>query len=280
MQWLGLVVQSLLCQISSKGTSLEYFEKLELFLGCEFDFDHRTKNITFRFSRDVLADIKPVRLDKVISEHSTEVKVEDAQCEYTEAKNLVYKDCDHNMWKYYSCKWFIDNGKADAIKYDTMAQLLAANKVYATWDGNSGRGSRFNQLLYAADVDCYFAMRAYTRRDTGERTWGGKLIVWEYTCKLQPLNLFGGRIVDEAEDADEQEIEFVPAWIDYTDDTYGWALYLSFNGYDEETSASTRYPSWTQEWADQRNAYFAQSRPITALEAGEKAQKADYYARN
>ena len=257
----------------------EYFEKLELFLGCEFDFDHRTKNITFRFSRDVLADIKPVRLDKVVSEHSTEVKVEDAQCEYTEAKNLVYKDCDHNMWKYYSCKWFIDNGKADAIKYDTMAQLLAANKVYATWDGNSGRGSRFNQLLYAADVDCYFAMRAYTRRDTGERTWGGKLIVWEYTCKLQPLNLFGGRIVDEAEDADEQEIEFVPAWIDYTDDTYGWALYLSFNGYDEETSASTRYPSWTQEWADQRNAYFAQSRPINALEAGEKEQKAEYYDR-
>lgn len=119
----------------------EYFEKLELFLGCEFDFDHRTKNITFRFSKDVLETIKPVRLDKVVSEHSTEVKVEDAQCEYTEAKNLVYKDCDHNQWKYYSCDWFIKTKTNYCVKYDTMAQLLAAAKPYATWSGSNYRGA-------------------------------------------------------------------------------------------------------------------------------------------
>ena len=256
----------------------EYFEKLELFLGCEFDFDHRTKNITFRFSKDVLETIKPVRLDKVVSEHSTEVKVEDAQCEYTEAKNLVYKDCDHNQWKYYSCDWFIKTKTNYCAKYDTMAQLLAAAKPYATWSGSNYRGAIIDKVLYAADVDCWFAIRAVSRVDTGQRKgWENKEIVWEYTCKLQPLNLFGGRIVDEAEDADEQEIEFVPAWIDYTDDTYGWALFLSFSGYDEESTGVTILNRDPDQRVEERNNRFAQSSPIQSLEAGEKDKKAEYY---
>lgn len=258
----------------------EYFEKLELFLGCEFDFDHRTKNITFRFSRDVLEGIKPVKLDNIIDEHSTEVKVEDVQCEYTEAKNLVYKDCDHRLWKYYSCQWFIDSRVYSVKKYDTMAELLAASKGFATWNGNSYRGSNLNNLLYAADVDTYFIIRTISRKDTGQRTWDGKLIVWEYTCKLQPLNLFGGRIVDDAEDAPQQEIEFVPAWIDYADDTYGWALYLPLSSTDgENTVGSNRGDFNWDDWYNERNTTFAQTGPDQSLSAGEKEKKAEYYDR-
>lgn len=33
----------------------------------------------------------------VVKEHSTDFKIEDGQCDYSESKNLVYKDCDHEM---------------------------------------------------------------------------------------------------------------------------------------------------------------------------------------
>ena len=109
-------------------TVAEYFEKLELFLGGEFTIDHRGKHISFAFTQQILQDAGSVRLDRVIDEHTVEVKVEDEQCDYIEAKNIVYKDCDHQMWKYYSCDWFIKSWGRSAVVYDTLDQLLAANK--------------------------------------------------------------------------------------------------------------------------------------------------------
>lgn len=261
----------------------EYFEKLELFLGCEFDFDHRNKVITFAFSQALVAAKAPVCLENVVEEHSTEVKVEDPQCDYAEARNLVYKECDHEMWKYYSCPWFIKSWQGTCQSYSTLSALLSANKWMATWNGSNMRGSNMNKLLYAADVDAYFIIRTVSRKDTGQRSFGGKIIIWQYKCILQPVNLLGGRIVDDSDDADEDEIEFVPAWIDYTDDTYGWCLYLSFSGYDESdgTSYSGRstYSPFSSEWYAERNSYFAQTLPAQSLEAGEADKKAEYYDR-
>jgi len=55
----------------------------------------------------VLADKKQVNLENIIDEHSTEVNVGEDNYDYSEAKNLLYKDCDHEMWKFYSCGWFV-----------------------------------------------------------------------------------------------------------------------------------------------------------------------------
>ncbi len=41
------------------------------------------------------------------------------------------------------------------------------------------------------------------------------------------------------EDADSEEIEFVPAWIDDTEEKYGRVLFLSFSGYDEDTDTTS-----------------------------------------
>lgn len=258
----------------------EYFEKLELFLGCEFDIDHRARRIGFRFSADILAAVKPVMLDNVVEEHSTEVKVEDVQCEYAEAKNLVYKDCDNRMWKYYSCEWFVKSWKKNAAVYKSLSELLAANKWLARWNGSNMRGSNMNKLLYVEDMDCYFVIRAIDRTDTGRRTFGGKVIVWEYKCILQPVNLLGPRIVDEADDAPQDEIEFVPAWIDYTDETYGRCLFLAFSGYDEENTYTGRDSNfdWDEHYR-QMNERFSQTSTVQTLEAGHKEKKAEYYDR-
>lgn len=246
----------------------EYFEKLELFLGGEFDFDHRGKRISFAFTQATLASKKPICLEDVVEEHSTEVKVDDERCEYLESKNLVYKDCDHEMWKFYSCDWFIKGWQNRVVKYNSMRELLAANQSYRTWNGQHHRDNRIDKLLYAADCDAYFVIRPISRQQVVE--WRGKVIYvyYLYKCRLQPVNLFGGRIVSEDEDAEQVEIEFVPAWVDDTDNKYGRVLFLSFSGYDEDTNTTSE---------DDKDHPFQKTHTVSSLEAGEKEKKSEYY---
>lgn len=246
----------------------EYFEKLELFLGGEFDFDHRGKRITFAFTQATLAAKRPVCLEDVVEEHSTEVKVDDDRCEYLESKNLVYKDCDHEMWKFYSCDWFIKGWQNRVVKYDSMRELLAANQGYRTWNGQHHRNGQIDKLLYAADCDAYFVIRPVSRQQVVE--WRGPIIhvYYQYKCRLQPVNLFGGRIVSEDEDAEQVEIEFVPAWVDDTEDKYGRVLFLSFSGYDEDTNTTSE---------NDKDHPFQKTHTVSSLEAGEKEKKSEYY---
>lgn len=246
----------------------EYFEKLELFLGGEFDFDHRGKRITFAFTQATLAAKSPVCLEDVVEEHSTEVKVDDERCEYLESKNLVYKDCDHEMWKFYSCDWFIKGWQNRVVRYNSMRELLDANCSYRTWNGQHHRGGQIDKLLYAADCDAYFVIRPVSRQQVVE--WRGNIIYvyYRYKCRLQPVNLFGGRIVSEDEDAEQVEIEFVPAWIDDTEEKYGRVLFLSFSGYDEDTNTTSE---------DDKDHPFQKTHTVSSLEAGEKEKKSEYY---
>lgn len=249
----------------------EYFEKLELFLGGEFDFDHRGKRITFAFTQAILASKSAVCLENVVEEHSTEVKVDEERCEYLEAKNLVYKDCDHEMWKFYSCDWFIKGWQNRIVRYNSMTELLNANKTYRNWDGQHHRDNRIDKILYAADCDAYFIIVPLSRQVVDIRVIGSRArIYFNYKCRLQPINLFGGRIVNDDEEAEQVEIEFVPAWIDDTEDKYGRVLFLSFSAYDEDSSVSGE---------DESKYPFQKTHSLSSLEAGEKEKKSEYYDR-
>ena len=250
----------------------EYFEKLELFLAGEFTIDHRAQRISFNFTKAVLNATKPVALENVVEEHSTEVKVEEDQCDYSVMKNLVYKECDHDTWKYYSCDWYIKGNAWNIERYDSMRQLLDANRIHRTWDGRRGRGYRpIDKILYAADCDAYFIIQTVSRKVTDIRSVAGRIrIFFEYTCRLRPINLFGGRIVNDDEDADQDEIEFVPVRIDDTEAKYGRCMFLSFSGYDEDTGVE----------GEDESAYpFLLSQTDEAIRAGEKEKKAEYYDR-
>ncbi len=248
----------------------EYFEKLELFLGGEFDFDHRGKRISFSFTQATLADKRPVCLEDVVEEHSTEVKVDEDRCEYLESKNLVYKDCDHEMWKFYSCDWFIKGWQNRVVRYKSLTELLQANKGYASWKGQHHRNDNIDKLLYAEDCDAYFVIRAVSRRIQIEQRVGRIYVYYLYQCRLQPVNLFGGRIANDDEEADQVEIEFVPAWIDDTEDKYGRVLFLSFSAYDEDNNTTSE---------DDSDHPFMQTHTVSSLAAGEKEKKAEYYDR-
>ena len=194
---------------------------------------------------------------------------EDSRCEYSEAKNLVYKECDHEMWKFYSCDWFIKARKAGAVQYNSLRELIAANKSYATWDGQHHRNNQIDKLLYAKDCDTYFVIRAVSRKRVIDTSHGTLRLYFQYKCILQPVNQFGGRIVYDSDDADEVEVEFVPAWIDETEEKYGDVLFLSFSGYDDDNTTGddeSKYP-------------FQQTYCIQTLAAGEKEKKAEYYDR-
>lgn len=259
-------------------TVAEYFEKLELFLGGEFTLNHRAKTIDFTFTDTVLADTKPVALDDIVDEYSTEVTVEDDRCEYMDAKNLVYKECDHEMWKFYSCDWFINAWKENAVRYATMNELLAENRQLATWDGLShiGQSSNRSSLLYAENIDTYFIVRSISKTLVEKRD-GWKPNLYSYKMELRPVNLFGGRIVDDREDAEQVEIEFVPAWVDDTEEKYGKVLFLSFSGYDENDSTGTSYTRDPAERKKEIDETLYQPYSYQSLTAGEKTKSAEYY---
>lgn len=259
-------------------TVAEYFEKLELLLGGEFTINHRGKTIDFAFTEATLLAIRPVRLDNIIDEHTVEVTVEEDKCEYREAKNLVYKECDHEMWKFYSCDWFIKAWKAGAVRYKSMRELLEANRWLASWNGSTQRGSNRDKLLYAEDVDAYFILRSLSKTLV-EKRGGFMPNRYEYKMELRPVNLFGGRIVSDDEDADEIEIEFVPAWVDETEDKYGRCLFLSFSGYDENDSTGTSWSRDPYQRKEEIDNTLYQPHAFQSLAAGERNKKAEYYDR-
>ena len=259
-------------------TVAEFFEKLELFLGGEFTIDHRGKSVEFAFTDATLLATEPVQLDKVVDEHTVEVTVDDDKCEYQEAKNLVYKECDHEMWKFYSCDWFIKAWQKGAVRYATMRELLSANRWLATWNGSTSRGSNRDKLLYAEDVDAYFIVRSLSKTLVEKRD-GWMPNRYQYKMELRPVNLFGGRIVDDSEDADEVVIEFVPAWVDETEDKYGRCLFLSFSGYDENDSTSTSWSRDPYQRKEEIDNTLYQPHALQSLAAGERDKKAEYYDR-
>ncbi|MBD5320078.1 MAG: hypothetical protein HDS07_04175 [Bacteroides sp.] len=256
----------------------EYFEKLEIFLGGEFRIDHRARTIDFAFTADTLASLTPVALSDIVDEHSVEVTVEDEKCEYQEAKNLVYKECEHDMWKYYSCDWFVKAWQHSVVRYSSMSELLAANRNFRTWNGSNQRGSNMNKLLYAEDVDAYFIIRSLSKTLVRKND-GWMPNVYSYKMELRPINLFGGRIVNDSDDAHEIEIEFVPARVDETEEKYGRCLFLSFSGYDENDSTGTSGFRDPAERKKEIDATLYQPMPLQSLAAGERTKKAEYYDR-
>ncbi|MBD5226852.1 MAG: hypothetical protein HDS67_02190 [Bacteroidales bacterium] len=255
-----------------RWTVEEYFRKLELFMGGEFEFDHRAKHIDFRFTADILEDKKPVCLENVTEEHSSDVADDETECKYREVTNLVYKDCDNATWKWYSCDWFISAWKDSdrVVCYDTLAELIAANKGFRMWNGEHLRGGRIEKLFYAADCDAYFAVEPYDRILRGVDDLFDR-ILWYFPSRLRPVNLFGGRIVNESDDAPKEEIEFVPARIDETEKKYGRILFLSLSANDDDDVKED----------DDEEKFLNYQKPfsVLTLEAGEKEKKTEFFDR-
>ena len=242
-------------------TLTEFFEQLELFLAGQFTINHKAKTISFQFNKAIAASTKDVMIDKVVNKYNVEVS-KDNKSDYLGNSNLVYADNDNRLWAYRSCQWYIDEHKDEAMVFQNMPELLAFAKtlekcgVTTTTTGRRTstsysrgypRGSDGHKLFYVIDEDEYFIMWCYkaelvksfnySRDDT-------TFNYYEYTNRLEAVNQFGRRVVDK--DADDMELNIVPAWIDETDDELGPCLFL-------ECGEMGSAVSWTDETDENGN---------------------------
>lgn len=243
-------------------TVAEFFERLEFLLDGEFDIDHRGKSVTFGFSRDILSTIEDVCLPEIVDEHTVAVQVESPECDYLYAKNIKYADADYSLWKYYSCDWLMERvvtvpatnsvwpaGKIGATYYSTLRQLLDDNWRLRDWDGGFDRNTNRQRLMYAADMDMYFICRPVSKELVDDR---GRYFN-HYSCVLQPVNIFGARVLNDSEDADLQEIDFIPARVDFTEEKYGRCLFVNVGDGSTDSGADAELPSMS---AEDRKSYF------------------------
>lgn len=250
----------------------EYFEKLELFMGAEFEFDHRRKHVAMAFTADILTGKQPVTIVDVIEEHSTEVSMDgDGGTDYAEARNLVYAECDHSQWKYYSCDWFIRDWKYQVFRFDTLAELMPYQGLTYRVKSGEKLPPWGKCLYYVKEIDTYF-IPYHSGHKVGVANPGavGESVEWlhQFQVTLRRVNYFGGRIVDDSEEAETDEIEFVPVNVADTDDRYGPAAFLSPGSYDE------------YEPLDSEVAPFGDRDTLAMdiLKRGESDKKTEYYS--
>lgn len=220
----------------------EFIAKLELFLGIEFEVDHRAKTIEMKFTQDILQETPSLALTDIVAEHSTAVTAAEAKSDYLQTKNLYYKEASHSQWKYLSCDWFIRSRGTAATEFATIGEFLTYVRPYRKWMGLTPSDCpQINRLYYVRENEAYYMLRTITRKfaNIGQNYY--------YTQVIQPINIFGGRIVEysNADTEDKVEIEFTPCRIDATDDTNGETLFLdpgSFSEVNDEGSEGSSEP--------------------------------------
>lgn len=265
-------------------TVSEFFEKLELLLKGEFDFDHRAKSVKFMFSKMVISKIPQVKLQDVVDKYTAEISREDSDCDYIGAKRLAYKDCRHEMSNYYDCDWAVE-GK-NVKEYPSLKEMIDTNKrqnieyndyrgyqKHALWGEKNihqtGHRCIIPGLMYAQAEKTFFTMRSvgteYLYQDSGGREH------WTQLYALQPVNLFGSGVVD-GDDSDKEEIEFCPVCLStatVSGNDIGYLIFLSFNPMEDSSISDTVDPG---DRSSIRQTSFVQS-----IEAGEKEGKGSAY---
>lgn len=279
-------------------TVTEFFEKLELFLMCEFDFDHKAKSVRMSFSKTKIDSIAPVRIDETVDTYGVDVSREDnSNCDYIGAKRLAYKECSHQMQKYYACDWFVSNSVL-VKRYDTLALLIEKNKrrdiihegqlPRAAWgesyaeSGNQARVSTVQTLLYAKDIDTYFVFRSIGTELLGISAHGQKSYTQLYV--LQPVNVFGSGSV-ESDDVSTEEIEFVPVNLMDTfvsaEDDKGFMMFLNPSTSQSSSSSDTVDTSGLDRpgggVVEIDNSEIRQPMAATSIENGKNERSSSFY---
>jgi len=209
---------------------VEFFEQVGYLLGADFEFDHKSKHVSFGYNAALLQAAGTVKIDKIIDSYSGEVSSTD-ESEYMESANLMYKECSHEKWKISSCSWFMEK-KPSFYTFDSVQQMVSEPEMQQMMkiptvcvidtNGNYVLGGikRSNKLAayhmwYCKDVDMYFTLHCYGVEDAHYTTAIGQHVHYRL-YELVPVNNFGERISSDKCD-NTIELGIVPAWIDSTD---------------------------------------------------------------
>lgn len=224
----------------------EYFEKLGLLLGGDFEIDHAARHITFNSAAAGVEAAGTVALSDILDDYSVEIDTDERSASYLPAKNIVYAECDHPEWPFYSCPGIKRlapplYGSVFANMNDYMAYVrnIKYNPEIANPDSLALSYAYGTGLDYVADTDTYYLLKRVPCTNAEFQRWGVKV-------KAEPaaVNQFGGRIADESDQAEEVSIDFVPVRISETDPELGRMVFLPIPASD--TDANIEYDSDNQ----------------------------------
>ena len=240
-----------------------------------------------------------MNIDKVVNEYTTEIS-QDNSAEYIGLKNLAYADNDNRYWAFRDCQWYIDKHRDEAVTFATLSQMIQylsqfyeAGVEYGNYGGRYmtyytrgyKRDSEGNNLFYCTEVNTYFIMFCYKTEFIREFHSSLRDTKWyKYYYRVEPINEFGRLLVDE--EADDLEIQIVPAWLDDTDEDKGQVIFLNCGEIDDVETLTEDGDNLTysgrgnngrdNDDIDYDSGALVQSKTGRAVEKGEK-EKADAF---
>ncbi|MCR5850119.1 MAG: hypothetical protein K6G92_05340 [Bacteroidaceae bacterium] len=262
-QWADLIVcqgfpvvwqMGMMNEILPHWTVSEFLEQVELFLNGTFELEGKSNRMTFSFNSRTISRLEVVRIERVVDSHSVDIaKEEDVRDSYIEQKNLAFQDCDHQMWKFYSCDWA--TSRIPMHVYDNYASMKSQLDSLLDCAGPMNAW-QYRYIHFCREEDTCFVLKC-------DHTATVNNVIHHY-MHIQPVNMFRPRIMNGNDNAEVVELGIVPACIDFTDNVHGSMLFVECGTLGEdETDAEDRDGSQTQ--------------AVNTIEAGEKQKKEEYF---
>lgn len=236
-------------------TVTEFLEEVELFINGEFNVDERGKTVTFTMNSNTISHMRNVTVSSVVDEHQVEISESEQtrNDSYIEMRNIAYSECTHQLWKYYSCDWVIPQlRKYTWQNYSTMMSTLSS---YLDCTGDYSH-IYYKSVHYCRAEDTYFVMKYYRSRNM----YG---VIHKY-LRMQPVNVFGNKTVNDEDGAQTDEMHIVPACIDHTDEYRGDAIFIECGTLGADSEDSGEYEE------DQTQA-------VNTIISGEKDKKDEFF---
>ncbi len=210
-------------------TVMEFFEKLELFLGGVFNIDYKHNRIRFNFAENADEAAGVEFINKIVDAYTAELTEED-ESKYIGSALLRYAEESHLMQKFYSCPLFIKQNEDLIIRYDSFSSIEGVLNAKADFPETTSdyiavtMNEPYDRILYARDIDEYFIFRLLEMSEAN----GEKFPV--YT--LQSVNAFADINSDESL-SNEVELDFIPVCIEHTEECKGNCVYIEVPEYNE-----------------------------------------------
>lgn len=230
-------------------TVSEFLEQVELFIGGEFLINSRSKRVEWTFHFSTIGNLPSYNINKVVDSYKVEIKDADSKVsnEYFERRNLAYAECDHQMWKYYSCPWL--RKKTKVVIWHNASSMYSTLKNYLTWDRPLDH-MYFKRVHYCEENDTHFVLKCIHISGSTHK------------MRILPVDVFGPRIIEGNEQGEKTEIKIVPACIDYAGVSNGDMLFVECGKYDNDVEDFSNID---------------QTVPVNLLSAGETEQKEAFF---
>lgn len=195
----------------------EFFHQLELLLNCEFEIDQKRGKISMTSNVATIASMGSVVIDRVIDSYSVEISdEEETDSTYIEQINLEYSEGNHNMQKYYSCRWLVEQLRkaGKVVTWGDLPTFLQNMRKYSVINGDYPGDRDVQCLHYIRKIDTYFLLRCY------KATYDKQGKVKSHFMRPVPVNVFGPRILGDDEEPSFTDIGIVPVCIDDVDNGF------------------------------------------------------------